>query len=147
MSFTLDISKFVAKAKGNTGKVVRQVVIDLGTGIIKENPVGDANYWISKPPPGYVGGGSRANWQYGNNVMPSGTIDAVDPSGTKTIAALTDGVLSSEPAAIHWVANGLPYIVRLEDGWSKRQAPNGMVKKTIARFQAITSSAARNVNR
>ncbi len=147
MSFSLDISKFVKKAQGNTDKVVRKVIIDLGTGIIKKNPVGDPDLWQSKPPAGYVGGRSRANWQYGNNLMPAGSIDSTDPSGGKTIAAITAGVKTAPTAAIHWIANSLPYITRLEDGHSKQQAPFGMVKLTVKEFQSIVKGAVNGVRR
>jgi hypothetical protein len=141
MSFSADITAFVKKAQGRADRVVKKVVIDLGTSIIMKNPVGNPDLWKSPAPPGYVGGRSRANWQYGNGVMPSGSIDAVDQSGQKTIAALTAGVLTSDGASIHWIANSLPYINRLEQGWSK-QAPAGMVELTVTEFQQIVKRAA-----
>ena len=141
MSFSADITAFVKKAQGRADRVVKKVVIDLGTSIIMKNPVGNPDLWKSPAPAGYVGGRSRANWQYGNGVMPSGSIDAVDQSGQKTIAALTAGVLTSDGASIHWIANSLPYINRLEQGWSK-QAPAGMVELTVTEFQQIVKRAA-----
>lgn len=144
MSFTADISRWVAKAKGNEDKVVRKVIIGLGASIVMKNPVGDATYWKSSPPAGYVGGRSRANWQYGNGVMPSGSIDSVDASGGATIGKIVAGVSSSPTASVHWIANSLPYINRLEDGYS-RQAPNGMVKLTAEEFQQIVRRAANGV--
>lgn len=162
MSFTADISKWVAKANGNTDKVVRKVIIDLGSGIITKNPVGDptkwegfmearasANiyHWLEKADfyvEGYVGGRSRANWQYGNNIMPSGIIDSVDPTGGQTIAKITAGVSTSPTASVHWLANSLPYIKRLEDGYSK-QAPAGMLKLTVEEFKQTVERAARSV--
>lgn len=142
MSFTLDISKWVEKSKGDLDKAVRYVLIAIPTNIIKRNPVGDAIYWKSKPPRGYVGGRSRANWQYGNNVAPGGEINAVDKSGSATIARLTGQINSSPTAAIHWFANNLDYIQALENGHS-RQAPNGMVKLTVMEFQRYASDSVR----
>lgn len=141
MSFSLDITNWVKKAKGNADKVVKKVIIDLGTSVIMKNPVGDPDLWASPAPAGYVGGRSRANWQYGNGVMPSGTIDAEDQTGQKTIAALIGKVSLSDGASVHWIANSLPYIVRLENGWSK-QAPAGMVGLTVTEFQQIVKRAA-----
>lgn len=141
MSFSLDITNWVKKAKGRSDKVIKKVVIDLGTSIIMKNPVGNPDLWKSPAPAGYVGGRSRANWQYGNGVMPSGTIDAEDQTGQKTIAALIGKVSLSDVASVHWIANSLPYIVRLENGWSK-QAPAGMVGLTVTEFQQIVKRAA-----
>jgi hypothetical protein len=145
MTFSADLSKWVAKAKGNTDKVVRKVVIDLGTSIVMKNPVGDGKYWETPVPKGYVGGRSRANWQYGNNVMPSGVIDSVDPSGQATITNLTNQILSSPTASMHYIANSVDYINRLEDGYS-RQAPNGMVKLTVEKFQQTVRKSANGVS-
>ncbi len=144
MTFKADLTKWVQKAKGKQDAVVRKIVIDLGKSIIIKNPVGDANYWKSPPPEGYVGGRSRANWMYGNNVMPSGAIDNIDPSGSKTIAKLVAQVSSTPTASVHWIANSLPYIRRLEEGWS-RQAPQGMVRLTIEEFQQTVRKAANSI--
>lgn len=144
MTFTADIAKFVKKANENVTQVVHGVVIELGTRVIIRNPVGDGKYWKRPPPEGYVGGRSRANWQYGFGDMPTGTVNAVDKSGRQTIDALTGGVQGSKAAGVHWIANNVEYINRLEEGWS-RQAPNGMVRVTVMEFQTLVNKAARGV--
>lgn len=146
MSFTADISKWVVKANGNTDKVVRKVVIDMGSSIVMKTPVGDPDYWQSPPPKGYVGGRARANWLYGNGVMPNGALDTVDQSGSATIAKIVAGVSASPTASVHWIANSLPYIRPLEDGTgSPRQAPNGMVRISVEEFHQTVERAARSV--
>lgn len=142
MAFAIDLNNWVVKAKGNVDKAVRRVLIGVSTNIIMRNPVGDANYWKSAPPKGYVGGRSRANWQYGNNVIPGGIIESMDSSGSTTINKLTAQIGSAPTAAIHWFANNLDYIQRLEDGYS-RQAPNGMVKITAMEFQRFAAESVR----
>ncbi len=144
MSFSLDMSKFIAKAKGNADKVVRKVVIDLATSVILKNPVGDPDLWKSSPSPGYAGGRSRANWQYGSGAMPGGITDGLDKEGSKTIAAVIAGVSSAPTSSIHWISNSLDYIVQLEDG-SSTQAPEGMVKLTVLEFNSIVNGAAQSV--
>lgn len=146
MSFTADLSRFVNKAKSNVDQVVRVVVIDLGTRIIMRNPVGDTKYWKTKyPPKGYVGGRSRANWQYNFGQMPTSVLEVVDTTGAATTRSLTSGVLGAPAAGIHWIANNVDYIKALEEGWS-RQAPNGMVGVTLVEFQTVVSQAARGVS-
>lgn len=144
MTFKADLTKWVQKAKGKQDAVVRKIVIDLGKSIIMKNPVGDGKYWKMPVPKGYVGGRSRANWMYGNGVMPSGAVDNIDPSGSKTIAKLVAQVSSTPTASVHWIANSLPYIRRLEEGWS-RQAPQGMVRLTIEEFQQTVRKAANSI--
>ena len=146
MSFTADLSRFVDKATGKVDRVVRGIVIELGTRIIMRNPVGDTKYWKTKyPPKGYVGGRSRANWQYNLGQMPTSVWEVSDTTGAATTRSLTSGVLGAPVAGIHWIVNNVDYIKRLEDGWS-RQAPNGMVGVTLVEFQNVVSQAARGGN-
>jgi len=125
MSFTADLAKFCLKeAPQWVDGVTRKIVIELGNRAVMRSPVGDADYWISPPPPGYVGGRFRANWQYGFGSVPPGEIDAVDVSGSATISRITAS--STGARGVHYITNNLPYAQRLEDGWS-RQAPSGIV--------------------
>ena len=146
MSFSADLSKFVTKATGKVEQVVRSVVLELGTRIIMRNPVGDVKYWKTKyPPKGYVGGRSRANWQYGFGQMPTNVLEIVDKTGAATIKSLTSGVMGAPAAGIHWIANNVDYIQPLEEGWSRNQAPNGMVRVTVMEFERLVREEANNV--
>lgn len=142
-SFVADLSAFAEKAKGNMDKVVRKVVLDVGTSVVEKSPVGDASFWQSKPPPGYVGGRFRGNWQYTFNVIPKGQTDTIDPSGSISIGRISKGLGGkASVAGIHYVSNNLPYAQRLEEGWSYRQAPQGMVMLTVVEFQMLFKRAA-----
>lgn len=145
-NFSLNIGGWVNKANGNMDKVVRKTLITLFSRIIKRNPVGDGDYWVSPPPPGYVGGHSRANWQYGNNIRPGGIVMGADKGGDVTIAAMVGKVTTTPVGSVHWFANNVEYAQRLEDGWSKRQAPNGMVKITAMEFGDIVRVSGNDVN-
>lgn len=141
-AFVADLSKFAAKAKGNMDAVVRKVVLDVGTSVVQKSPVGDGNYWKSPPPPGYVGGRFRGNWQYAFGQIPKGERDMIDPTGAASISGISRGVASqANVAGIHYVANNLPYAKRLEEGWSYRQAPQGVVMVTIVEFQSFFKRA------
>lgn len=144
MSFELDISKFAAKAKGNAEKVVKKVVLDLGKKVVERSPVGDASYWKNPPPKGYVGGRFRANWQHGTT-MPSGDLQAIDPSGGVSLSRIESSLTASQAFGVHYLVNNLPYAQRLENGWS-RQAPQGMVGLTVVEFEAVVRDAAKAVN-
>lgn len=137
-SFVADLSKFAAKAKDNMDIVVRKVVLDVGTSVVQKSPVGDGTYWKNPPPPGYVGGRFRGNWQYAFGQIPNSEKDTIDPTGAMSISRISRGVASqANVAGIHYVANNLPYAKRLEEGWSHRQAPQGMVMLTIVEFQSF----------
>jgi hypothetical protein len=140
MGFADDINKFAQKSVANANTVVRRTVIDVGQRVITRTPVGDANFWQSKPPAGYVGGHARFNWMYSMNTRVIQELDGIDtsPGGAATLQRLTGAVPLIPGDAVHYIQNSVPYIERLEDGYS-RQAPNGFVALTAAEFQGIVS--------
>jgi len=147
MSFSSDIAKFAAKTIRKNNAIVRKIVIDLGTSLVLKTPVGNPTLWKNPEgaPDGYAGGAARANWQYGNGEMPEGVLDLIDKGGNSTINRIIGGVQASPAASIHWVANNLPYMQRLEEGWST-QSPQGMLRLTVAEFEPTIRAALKNVN-
>lgn len=140
MSFAVDLRKFAEKAKERADEAVGAVVISIAAELDRRSPVGDAAFWISKPPPGYVGGRFRANWQLGVGTIPQGERNAVDPSGTVALPAIRAAIPDDAAGKVYFLANNVPYAQRLENGWS-RQAPQGLVGLTAQRFQQIVKEA------
>lgn len=145
MSFSLDLRKFAEKTSNKGDLVVRKIVFDLSDSLVMKTPVGDADYWINKAPPGYVGGRARGNWQYGLNA-PNLSQGGIDKTGDTTIGNVISRVPKKAAGNMHYITNTLVYIKRLEEGWSKRQAPRGMIRITVAEFRPIVEQAARLVN-
>jgi len=143
MSFASDLRRIAESTNRKADAVVRKIVIDIGTALVMKSPVGDADYWISPAPPGYVGGRFRANWQLGISSYDATTTENIDKSGGPTIGRITTKIPSQAAGEVYYITNSLPYAQRLEDGWSKRQAPKGMVKLTVLEFQPIVAAAAR----
>jgi len=75
-------------------------------------------------------GRARANWQVGLGVEPADELASEDPGGQGTIAKAVS-VLSTRKSeqTIH-IANNVPYIQRLNEGWSA-QAPAAFVEQAI----------------
>ena len=92
---------------------------------------------------GYVGGRFRGNWQFSIDSPADGVLDQIDPSGNVSIAVLRTQVQSLTIGQTAYLVNNLPYAVPLEYGHSK-QAPGGMVRITLARFQQIVDETIRN---
>lgn len=92
---------------------------------------------------GYVGGRFRGNWQFSINTPAEGVLDQIDPSGNVTIAVLRAQVQALTIGQTAYIVNNLPYGIPLEYGHSK-QAPGGMVRVTLTRFQQIVEEAIRN---
>lgn len=143
--FSLDLSKFVQKAKGNARAVVRKVVLDAGTSIVMKTPVGDPANWATPAPEGYVGGRARGSWQYaqgGPSTVEPGT---VDKSGQVAIQRIAAGVSSGDAAEQHFITSTVPYIRRLEyEAWSK-QAPEGMVRLTVEEYGRFVDNAVKEL--
>lgn len=140
MSFALDIRKFAEKAKDRADIAVKGVVIAFAGKIDERSPVGDASYWKSPPPRGYVGGRFRGNWQLGVGSMPGGVLNRVDPSGDRVRAEIGSAVPGDAAGKVYWLANNVPYAQRIENGWS-RQAPTGLVGLTVTEFDSFVSAA------
>jgi len=136
-TFSDDIKKFSEK----TGTTLDQVIIDYVVGVsqkvIERTPVGNPSLWQSNAPPGYVGGTARANW------IPSiGTPDQTEVNSTDENRGSTQvlAIQSQIPGNIYYLTNNVPYIERLEYGWST-QAPNGMMRRTLREARSILRDA------
>lgn len=130
MSFALDVSKFVEKAKKNPEKVMRQVSIKLFSAIIKASPVDTGRF--------------RMNWMASGGTPSSGTTGATDKSGNTATGDATNFVLKAADWHEFTLTNNLPYAQRLEYGWSQ-QAPQGMVRTNVSRFQQLINEEANKV--
>lgn len=130
MSFALDVSNFVEKAKKNPEKVMRQVSIKLFSAIIKASPVDTGRF--------------RMNWMASGGVPASGVTDATDKSGNVAIRNATSFVLNDADWREFTLTNNLPYAQRLEYGWSQ-QAPAGVVRTNVSLFQQLINEEANKV--
>lgn len=130
MSFALDVSKFVEKAKKNPEKVMRQVSIKLFSAIIKASPVDTGRF--------------RMNWMASGGTSASGITDATDKSGNTATGNATSFVMKATDWREFTLTNNLPYAQRLEYGWSQ-QAPAGMVRTNVSRFQQLINEEANKV--
>ena len=124
MSFASDVAKYAKLAGASVDETGRAIVLELFGSVIKDTPVDT--------------GRARGNWQTSLGAPKGGEINR-DGAGP----ALTE--VASESAKfgmgkVIYLANGLPYILRLEYGWSKQQ-PGGMARRNAARIQSIVRKA------
>lgn len=130
MSFTLDVKAFCEKAKKNPETVMRSVTLKLFSAIIKASPVDTGRF--------------RGNWQTTGVTPATGLIAGVDPTGNKAVNSAATFITNAPGWDTFTLTNNLPYAERLEYGWSK-QAPVGMVRANIARFQQLINEEAAKV--
>jgi hypothetical protein len=136
MTFALDLAAFMDKAGGNAEIAKRKIAIEVARSLIEMSPVDTGRF--------------RANWQVGIGKIDETTTEETDKVGGSTLARLTEEIGSPiGPSksrstylqdSVIFITNNLPYAQALEDGHSK-QAPNGMVKITVARFQEFVDRA------
>ena len=140
MSFAADMLNYCSKiAPEWIEGITRKVIIETGSRAVMRSPVGDASYWQSPAPPGYAGGTFRRNWQYQYGNIASGILEGTDAGGGATISAIAQS--STGKAGVHYISNNLPYAQRIENGWSKRQAPQGIVSLIGMEFPDIVRIA------
>lgn len=144
LSFALQVDEFVKRAKLAPDIVVRKVALGIHRDIVLGTPVGNPDLWKGPAPAGYVGGRARASWGVGLNRYELVEADITDKSGTQTILRAAARLNTYRPGDSVWIGSGLPYMERLEFGWS-RQAPAGMVRIAIARWNDHLTRAIRSL--
>lgn len=99
--------------------------------VVLATPVGNPSLWQNPvAPPGYVGGRARGNWQVAIGVPNDAETGRVDGGGSVTIQTGRGTVAGYRLGPLIYVFNNVPYIGRLNDGFSS-QAPAGFVERAI----------------
>lgn len=107
-------------------KVIRGTLFRLAGRIIKRSPVDTGRF--------------RNNWQASVNTINMATTESADRSGSGAINKARSTIEGLEIGATFYLSNNLPYARRLEYGWSK-QAPDGMLRRSVAELQARMNEA------
>lgn len=148
MSFDVDLKALCEAYKERADSVVGNIVESIVGEIDWRSPIGDAVYWKSPAPKGYVGGRFRNNWQLGIGSVNYATNSGTDRSAKnkKTGGTTTHGIIASIPAEaagkVFYVSNSLPYAQALEYGHSRQApGPGGVLGLTVAMFQQIVRQA------
>ena len=108
--------------------VTRKIILDIDASLVKRSPVDTGRF--------------KGNWQMGINNKPSGTLDVFDGTGSTTLALHASQVNGSTIGNKYYMVNNLDYAQALEDGYSQRQAPQGMVELTRIEFQSTVDAIA-----
>lgn len=113
-TFSVDLAKFGQKAIDNSEKIVRKIVFDMHSRIVKRMPVDT--------------GRARANTQISINSLPSNSTLKVDKSGNATIAFGNRELSQFKLGDTVFIYNNVEYIIPLEFHQHSKQAPNGMFR-------------------
>jgi hypothetical protein len=139
MSFTLDVKKFADSFIDGAEEATRGTTIKLFSAIINSSPVDEGRF--------------RANW-FATGKQPSEKVTfSTDKNGSSTISKLTSKVEGIADWSTFTLTNNLPYSEVIEfggyndgpntvNGFSK-QAPAGVVRVNIMRFNSLLEAEAR----
>lgn len=127
-SFTKQIESFIEDTKKEVDEVLQEVIVEIGTRLIKLSPVKTGRF--------------RGNWQLTVDV-PANSSLAVFPDEEGAIASLVSKSKSFNSGEIAYIVNHIQYGHEIEYlSWS-RQAPNGVLRITAAQFSDIIDEVVR----
>ncbi len=121
--FSLSLNNLTAKINDSVEDTVKGAVFELTKNIIYGTP--------------FDTGRARINWQVNLNSDNDSIIESEDKTGNIAVSNAEKKIKNNKVPLYYMISNNLPYIERLEYGWSKAQAPQGMVRINIARFNQI----------
>lgn len=122
-NFASDLQQFAKKTRITMTKIVKKVAIDMTAEIVQKTPVDT--------------GHARSNWFLGKAL--TGAIDTKDSkNGSPSIARAASFAQNVVFGDVFYIHNNVHYVWNLEYG-SSRQAPQGMARITVDRWQEMVN--------
>ncbi len=129
-SFELQIKEFENMTTEKSESLFKKVCFDLSSSIIMDTAV--------------LSGAARGNWQPDINSIQNDVLEIEDKSGNATVAKVATQTNNLKLGQYFTLTNNLPYILRLEYGWSKK-SPQGMLGINVMRFQNFVNQANKDI--
>lgn len=128
--FSEELRAFADKTGHRLDLVFRTVCLEVSKQIILKTPVDR--------------GRLRGNWQPQIGSPINEPIEVFDKNGGPTVAKVNDVVSKARYTDVFFLSNNLPYAEQIENG-SSRQAPQGMLKVTVAEWEEFVRKVTRRV--
>lgn len=125
-NFVASLLAYTRKTDEDLNVMVRKIVFGVYYNIVIGSPVDTGRF---------VG-----NWQIGLGVVPSSQLAVLNKDRSHQSAVGRAALEKAKAGGIIYIANNLPYALPLEYGHSQ-QAPQGMVRMTLANINTIVSGA------
>lgn len=138
VTFSVDLSKAIENIKDETEEVIGGSLFQLFANIVKRTPVGNPDLWKNPAPAGYIGGTLRNSWHCSFDTPSTEGARKPLESGQGSFDSLT-ATASYKLGRTMYLTNNMPYAYPVEFGWSG-QAPQGMVRRSIAEAQKVFDS-------
>lgn len=130
MSFAKDVRAFAQMTGQAHDQIARGIEQRLFRAVIMDTPVDE--------------GRLRGDWQTTSGEPAASQSGRIDESGAATVAAMEAVVQAIKGGNVTVLTNNMPYAYRIEfDGWSHTKAPEGMVRKNVARFKRLLNEQVR----
>jgi len=131
-SFAAQLQAFGELVQQEADEVFQIVATEVGQSVINLTPVDT--------------GRALSNWNAGINAPDDVYRETEDPLDSKTSARLAGEFKALKFGDTAYITNATPHVPFLEYGSSK-QAPNGMIRITLARFNNIVQDAVSKVSK
>lgn len=126
------MKQYAEKLGEQVDDIVRKTALNVFSSLVQKSPVATGRF--------------RGNWQIGIGAINSKDDSPDDklplksnPDDTNKRKAID--ALKAYRGEIIYISNSLKYAQRLEDGYSKKQAPAGMARLTVVEFDTIFKNA------
>ncbi len=129
VSFDKQMETFAKKASMSVSKTIRGTSIALFRDVILASPVDTGRF--------------RANWMTSGASPDTSVTKHTDKSGGAAVTVMANFVDGARGKLEFTLSNNLPYAHALEYVNHSDQAPNGMVRVNVMRFQRILDEQAR----
>ena len=124
LKFKASLKKFGQQTRDNAEIIFKKIAFDLDQAVVLDTPVDT--------------GRARGNW-YPTINAPSKELTndkkRYSKTGGAVVGKINETINTAQLGDTVWLTNNLPYINRLEDGYSQK-APEGMVGINLLRVQA-----------
>jgi hypothetical protein len=130
-SFAQSIGTFKVGTMDKAERIRRGIILKLFGAVILDTPVDT--------------GRLRGNWRTSEQAPALAVIDRIDKGGSLAMQEVQSnmGDGTGRDTSV-FLANNLPYAAKIEyEGWSKVKAPQGMVRRNVARINELVSRAAK----
>lgn len=128
--FVRSIREFNEKAEAEATKRLRRVSLKALETIVTGTPV--------------LTGCCRANWQIGiGKLQRNYNAKKLDKSGGATINQGLGHIARAKLGVDVFIENSCPYVIPLENGWSRQKPAGSMIRLPLERLQKAVNSGAR----
>lgn len=128
MDFLDTIYEWIEETETKIDDVLQTIVLKIGNSVVTLSPVDTGRF--------------KGNWQLSIDTGTSASILRYDQEGNTTLADMASKVNTFTAGQVAYIQNHVIYGQDLEQGYS-RQAPDGMVMITEAKFLRIVDEAVR----